>query len=214
MKNTVVVSAALAASVLLLATAAYASHEPDKPYMTVAYPFDKPNIILYKVGLQGSVPLEYKTAANEAFVMWGDKLTARGGEWRFVKSGFGEDIHIRLIYDQNGASRFCKNFLAGRTPEDNVGTRTAIFVGCKDKFLDVEDVRVGMLHRVGHALGLGPALGGAVSVMCDTYDARDGLCTRTGKPTDFDLYCVTRLYGADGFGTPNPHYIPTFCTQP
>lgn len=214
MKNTAVISAALAASVLLLATAAYASHEPDKPYMTVAYPFDKPNIILYKVGLQGSVPLEYKTAANEAFVMWGDKLTALGGEWQFVKSGYGEDIHIRLIYDQNGASRFCKNFLAGRTPEDNVGTRTAVFVGCKDKFLDVEDVRVGMLHRIGHAIGLGPALGGAVSVMCDTYDARDGLCTRTAEPTDFDLYCVARLYGSDGFGTPNPHYIPTFCTQP
>lgn len=214
MKNSVVALTALAGSALLLVTAAYAWHEPDKPYMSISYPFDKPNVILYKVGLQGNVPAEYRTVADQAFSIWGDKLTARGGDWKIVKSGFGEDIHIRLIYDQTGASRFCKHFLAGRTPADNVGTRTAVFVGCKDEFLDVQDVKVGMLHRVGHALGLGPALGGAVSVMCDTYDARDGLCTRTSEPTDFDLYCVTKLYGEDGFGTPNPHYLPTFCTKP
>ena len=214
MRRLLVGLVALAVSAMLFVAVAQASHEPVKPYMTLAYPFDKPNPILYNVGVQGIVPAEYKTVANEAFTVWSEKLNAEGGEWKLVKSNFGEDIYIRLIYDQNGVSRFCKNFLAGKTPADNVGTRTAVFVGCKDQFLDVNDVKVGMAHRIGHAFGLGPALGGAVSVMCDSYDDRDGLCTRTNEPTEIDLYCMTKLYGADGFGVPNPHYVPTFCTLP
>jgi hypothetical protein len=205
---------AIAATGVVLFAMAEASHQPDEPYISLSYPFDKPDPILYRIGTQGVVPAEYKTAANEAVSIWGQALNAQGGDWDFVKTNFGEDIYLRLVYDQNGASRFCKNFLAGKTPEDNVGTRTAVFVGCKDKFLDVNDVKVGVIHRLGHAFGLGPAAAGATSVMCDAYDAIEGTCTRTDVPTQIDLYCMTRMYGTDGFGAPNPHFVPTFCKLP
>lgn len=205
-------SVGIAVSVMILSVAiAQASHEPLKPFIPLGFPFETSNPLLFKISIQGKVPTEYRNAASEAFTVWEETLTENGGEWKFVRTSFGEDISIPVIYDEVGNSRFCKNFLAGKTPPHNVGTRIAVFVGCKDSFLDVNDVKVGVMHRIGHALGMGDAKGGANSIMCDTYSQSDGLCSRSAAPTELDLFCVVKMYGADGFGRPNPHSIPRFC---
>jgi hypothetical protein len=169
--------------------------------------------VLYKVSLQGSIPAIYKQAANDAFVVWRNELAADGGSWKLTKSSFGEDILIRLVHDKDGTSRFCKNYLAGNTPAENIGTRTTVFIGCKDTFFDPADVKEAMMHRIGHGLGLGDAAGGALSIMCSTYAEEDGLCIRANLPTDFDLYCVRLMYGNDGFGAPNPHVEDRYCKR-
>jgi hypothetical protein len=203
----------LAASSLFVASLAQASHEPSEPFIPIGFPFDTQNPVLYKISLQGSVPAEYKKAANDAFAVWRNELNANGCSWKLTKSGFGEDILIRLVYDQAGTSRFCKNAMNGNTPAENVGTRTTVFVGCKGVFFEPSDVKEAMMHRIGHGLGLGDAGGGAVSIMCSTYAEEDGLCLRANAPTEFDIMCITKMYGADGFGVPNPHSGDRFCRE-
>ena len=203
----------LAASSLFIASIAQASHEPAEPFIPIGFPFDTQNPVLYKISLQGSVPAEYKEAANEAFTVWRNELNANGGSWKLAKSTFGEDILIRLVYDQAGTSRFCKNLMNGNTPAENVGTRTTVFVGCKEVLFEPDFVKEAMMHRIGHGLGLGDAGGGATSIMCSTYAEEDGLCFRAASPTEFDVLCVTKMYGMDGFGVPNPHSEDRFCRQ-
>lgn len=213
--NKILPAALLGTAILsmLFVTIAQASHEPPEPFIPIGFPFDTQNPVLYKVSLQGNVPAEYKKVANDSFKIWSNGLNAKGGTWKLVKSTYGEDILIRLVYDQAGTSRFCKNYLEGNTPPGNIGTRTTVFVGCQDKFFELADVREGMMHRIGHGLGLGDAGGGAVSIMCSTYTESQGLCTRADKPTELDVYCITKMYGTDGFGVPNPHVRDTFCKK-
>ena len=87
------------------------------------------------------------------------------------------------------------------------------------KPLPIGDIRNIILHEFGHSLGLGHYT--IVDRGCTTQECSDRsimypslhtFANQTKTVTSEDIQMVYEIHGEDGFGYPNPPYIPYFCT--
>jgi len=164
------------------------------------------------VSLQKGVDLKYKAVVIDALDAWTSGLNANFTYVLKDSLAKRETADITITLKKNtgtilGSTSISSSGGVIRSVKITLATQNAIGLP-----LDQGDVFTIAAHEIGHAWGLGHSNDDGnppVDLMAPTFDFTGSSNVRV-LPSDLDLNAVITIYGADGFGTPNPNPGGTF----
>ena len=194
--------------------------EGDAPHMDMYYALDldgPPHVAIAPVPDSPGNAMRYVAPVQEGIMIWASAMEKKyGGEWgatfEVVEPGdlfYAErpDVVVNLVnHDEDSG---CVDEYLGWAEVYEDPPRPVQTVVCTTSAkipVSAADAAATAAHEFIHAMGLGHAFNKRGDLMCSVEDGRatcPGSSSEAGVPSDLNTGAVAKMYGTDGFASPN-----------